>query len=506
MQQGVAGQSASQPVLQVNGLTRRFGENIAVNEVSFDVMRGEIHGLIGHNGAGKSTVINMLTGQLQADSGTIILDGVTVQFRNRRAAARQGISLVDQELSLVPALSIVENMRLGGVRQPGNTREKRARDSELLASVGLNDIDLDVRVEELSLGERQLVEIARALGQQPRVMILDEPTATLSETESQFVYAAIRKVAARGCAVIFVSHRLGEVLALCDRATVLRDARWVSTQDTAGTTVAQLLEDMLGEVPQNARKRAINTEAESVVTIRNLTVERRFEDFSLELKPATVYALAGQVGSGASEVLRALAGLHNDTTGSVQIEGKDVSLHDPVGSVKRGIVFVSNDRKSEGLFLHQSIFSNLLVTRLPSVSRFGVVESSRQQAEASALTDLVGIPRERRKQPVSALSGGNQQKVFIGRTLLRDSTRVLLIDEPTRGVDVGGRAAIHDLIRHAADKGVTVVFASTELEELLDLADVVVTMKDGRIVRTHTDTVSGSTLMQDMTHSEGAAS
>jgi len=507
MQQGVTEALEGQPALSISGLTLRFGENTAVDDVSFAVAAGEIHGLIGHNGAGKSTVINMLTGQLAPDAGVIELAGEAVRLRSRRAAQRQGIALVDQELSLVPALSIAENLRLGAPRSGSSARMTAQRDRELLERVGLADIELAARVETLNLGQRQLVEIARALGQGPRVMILDEPTATLSESESQFVYSAVRRVAAQGCAVIFVSHRLGEVLALCDRVTVLRDARLVGTRDTATSTVAELMTDMLGEAPHRASRRTTSaTETGASLVVDSLAVARHFEPFSLTTAPGTVYALAGQVGSGVSDVLRALAGLHPTATGTVALGGERVRLDDATASTRAGIVFVSNDRKSEGLFLSRSIAVNLLATRLPTVSRWGFIVSRRRRAAAASLAELVSLPPATVGRPVAALSGGNQQKVFIARTLQRPDTRVLLIDEPTRGVDIGGRAAIHELIRRAADQGVTVVFASTELEELVDLADVVITMKDGRVVREHSGEVSGSKLMHDMTQSaEGAA-
>ena len=509
MQQGLTERQEGQPVLEIDGLTLRFGDNLAVDDVSFSVAAGEIHGLVGHNGAGKSTVINMLTGQLQPDSGTIVLAGEPVRFRTRRAAQRRGISLVDQELSLVPALSIAENMRLGSVRVAGGaTRMSAGRDRELLTSVGLTDIDLNARVETLGLGQRQLVEIARALGQGPRVMILDEPTATLSETESEFVYAAVRRVAERGCAVIFVSHRLGEVLALCERVTVLRDARLVRTARSADLTVGTLMADMLGEAPKRSARRVpvANDDVSPVLSVSGLAVPRRFEPFDMEIRSGTVYALAGQVGSGASDVLRALAGLHHDVTGEVRVTGERLRLEDPAVVTRSGVVFVSNDRKSEGLFLDRSIGANLLATRLHSVSRWGFIQRRRRRAQADALAQLVALPAGLLQRSVAGLSGGNQQKVFIARTLLRADTKVLLIDEPTRGVDVGGRAAIHELIRRAADGGVAVVFASTELEELVDLADVVITMKDGRVVHHHTGEVAASTLMHDMTHTVEVAS
>lgn len=507
MHQGVTDRNLGQPILTVDGLTLRFGDNLAVDGVTFSVAAGEIHGLIGHNGAGKSTVINMLTGQLQPDSGSIALEGEPVRLRSRRAAQRQGISLVDQELSLVPALSITENMRLGGVRVAQSPRLATEREQELLTSVGLYDVGLGDRVEELSLGQRQLVEIARALSQEPRVMILDEPTATLNATESQYVYDAVRRVAAQGCAVIFVSHRLGEVLALCSRVTVLRDARLIRTTDCDETNVDDLMSDMLGEAPHRPdRSTQATTQAATMLSIRGLTVGRQLEDFTMDAAAGTIYALAGQVGSGASAVLRALGGLEQTAEGDVRIGDLKLRLADPVEASRHGIVVITNDRKSEGLFMSRSIATNLVATRLASIGRWGLINQARRRAGAAELAELVSLPEATMAAPVSSLSGGNQQKVFIARTLLNESTRVLLIDEPTRGVDVGGRAAIHELIRRAASSGMTVLFASTELEELVDLADVVITMKDGRAVAEHTGTVTASQLMRDMVQSAEEAS
>jgi ABC-type sugar transport system ATPase subunit len=507
MQQGITNLNSGQPALSVDGLTLRFGDNLAVNDVTFSVAAGEIHGLIGHNGAGKSTVINMLTGQLQPESGSIRLGSQPVRLRSRRAAQRQGIALVDQELSLVPALSISENMRLGGARTCESSRVRSDQEAALLASVGLHGIDLSCRVEKLSLGQRQLVEIARALGQGPRVMILDEPTATLNETESQFVYDAVRRVAEQGCAVIFVSHRLGEVLALCERVTVLRDARLIRTRPSAETNVHDLMEDMLGEAPHRADHGVAAAEGRaSVLSISGLAVGRELRDFSLDAAAGTVYALAGQVGSGASAVLRALGGLEPTAEGDVRIGDRQLRLADPVSAARNGIVIITNDRKSEGLFMSRSIATNLVATRLASTGRWGFINRVRRRSRATELAELVALPETVLNAPVASLSGGNQQKVFIARTLLSDSTRVLLIDEPTRGVDVGGRAAIHQLIRRAASSGMTVLFASTELEELVDLADVVITMKEGRTVAEHHGAVSSSQLMHEMVQSTEVAS
>ena len=489
-------------MIQVEGLARAFNGVPAVRDVSFTVGAGEIHGLCGHNGAGKSTVVKMLSGQLAPDSGRIAIGGQPVELRSRQAAQRAGVALVDQELSVVPALTVLENMLLGDIHVPllNRRRAALARCRRVLDDLGLERIDPDQPLSALSLGVRQLIEIAKALSQHARLVILDEPTATLTDAESSLVFAAIRRVAATGCSIIFVSHRLPEVLQLCQSVTVLRDGRRVATTPTADLTVDRLIVQMLGETPH--RLAAVGKPDQDVahaLQISRLTVPGRLRDFSLTARAGRIHALAGQLGSGASDVLRAVAGLHATATGTVELHDRPVPFRDPVAAARRGVAFLSNDRKSEGLFLDKSVAWNLTATRLPLFARTGVLQSRREQDTARALADQSRLPERRLGDPVMALSGGNQQKAFVGRCLGRDDVFALLLDEPTRGVDIGGRTAIHQLLRQAADAGLVVVFASTELEELLELGDVIVTMRDGHVVNRYEGDVDGALLMRDMT-------
>jgi ABC-type sugar transport system ATPase subunit len=490
-------------LVRVDGLVKTYGSTRAVRGASFEIGAGEIHALCGHNGAGKSTVVKMLSGQETPDAGAIRIGGETLELRSRQVAQRHGVALVDQELSVVPQLSVAENLMLGDVRTrwANRRRASAARFRALLDSVGLDHVGLDQLLSELSIGERQLVEIARALGQDARLVILDEPTATLSDVESEYVYASVRKIAAAGCAILFVSHRLGEVLALSDRVTVMRDGEVVATTSAGVLSVDTLIHQMLGEAPHRPEQTSESRpDGEVVLSIAGLTVPGRVEDFDLSLRAGTVCAVAGQLGSGASDVLRAVAGLVPDATGRVEVDRAVVRAGRPAASARAGIAFVSNDRKTEGLFLDQPISSNLLATRLSAVTRWGVVVRRRWSAALAALVELCGLDQRRVGHDVRTLSGGNQQKVFVGRCLGRDDVRVLLLDEPTRGVDVGGRAAIHALLRDAADRGLAVLFSSTELEELHELADVVVTMHKGVAVRRHEGATPGAVLLREMTH------
>ncbi|MET0522622.1 MAG: sugar ABC transporter ATP-binding protein [Jiangellaceae bacterium] len=495
---------AGDELVRVDGLVKSFGGTRAVRGASFSIAPGEIHALCGHNGAGKSTVVKMLSGQEVPDDGTMRIGGEVLDPRSRQAAQRGGIALVDQELSVVSSLTVAENLLLGDVRAGWINRGRAfgERFRTLLDSVGLGHVGLDQPLAELGIGERQLVEVARALGQDARLVILDEPTATLSDVESAYVYTAVRNVAATGCAVLFVSHRLGEVLDLCDRVTVMRDGAVVATTPVADLTIDSLIVQMLGEAPHRPDGRTGNgvDGSAEVLTVSGLSVPGRVDSFSIGLRAGRVYALAGQLGSGASDVLRAIAGLVPAATADITVDGVAVRTGHPAAAVQAGIAFVSNDRKSEGLFLDKPVGWNLLATRLPQVTRLGVLNRRRWSAALAALVDLCGLDGRRTGDAVGSLSGGNQQKVFVGRCLGRDDVRVLLLDDPTRGVDVGGRAAIHALLRDAADRGVAVLFSSTELEELLDLADVVVTMHKGVAVQRHEGDTAGSVLLREMTH------
>ncbi len=494
--------AAPPPRLEVVGIQKAYGSIQALRDFSLTLRPGEIHALCGHNGAGKSTVVKVLSGLVRPDAGRLLIDGGEVVLRTPQQAQRHGVAVVDQEISLIDVLSVADNVLLGN---PATSFLRRRRSAEavvrdLLARVGLDDLRPSTLVGALSLGERQLVEIARALGRQARTLVLDEPTATLSEGEIEQVFRAVRSVAADGTTVVFVSHRLGEVLELCDGVTVLRDGEQVATASTAQLDRETLIELMLGHQPERVEPRRPPQGRAPILRVRDLEVAPRVEAFALDVAPGEVVALAGQVGSGATDVLRALAGLTPGARGHVTLGGRRLALGAPRRALDAGLAFLSNDRKSEGLFLRRSVADNLVATRLGDLTRAGILRRRAMDATAASVAERLGLGR-RRDAPVGTLSGGNQQKVFLGRSLERPDTTVLLLDEPTRGVDVGGRAAIHALVRAAADDGVAVVFASSELDEILDLADVVVTMFAGRIVAVRRRAAASPTLLvAEMTH------
>jgi ABC-type sugar transport system ATPase subunit len=480
--------STAPTLLEVTGLSKSYGPVRAVRDLSFDVGVGEVHAVCGHNGAGKSTLVKALVGLVKPDEGTIRVDGVELSLRNPLDAQAHGIALVNQELSLVPELSVEDNIFLGGLDVPLLYRRRRLSEHArtVLDQLGLAHVQLGTPVETLSIGERQLVEIARLLVRDARLLILDEPTATLSKPEIERVFRATRDLVAQGRSVIFVSHRLDEVFELCDRVTVLRDGKRVGTHRIHEIDRRALIEHMLGEMEgaaaQVEHEHALPGTGSEIVRIEHLHVPSSVDDVSLTLETGIITGLAGQVGSGTSTVLRALGGLVPEATGSIEVQGRKVLLNTPRRSVEAGVLYIPNDRQREGLFLGQSVYRNLTVTRLGRLSRFGVLLRRRLQRTARELATRAGVPVERLGSPARSLSGGNQQKVLLGRALELEGTTLLALDEPTRGVDVGGRAEIHRLVREAARRGTAVIFSSTELDEVLDLADVVVTLFAGRIV------------------------
>lgn len=490
----------SSTMLEATELWKTFGATKALRGVSIDIRRGEIHGLCGQNGAGKSTLVKVLTGSLRPDSGSIRLLGERVRFAKSADAQAAGIAVVDQELSVVPALSVAENIRLGAKDAPLLLRRRStAREVvELLQRVGIRDLSPSTRLETLSMPLRQLVEIARLLDRDAQLLVLDEPTASLSRGDSLVIFSALRELAEHGHSVLYVSHRLDEVLDLCNRITVLRDGTRVGVHDVAEIDHEMLVRLIIGEsgtrkVIDSALRAANQHQQEpearparhSDTVIENVSLPPKVGSFSYRLHPGEIVGLAGQVGSGASEILRAVAGLEPDASVWVDQDGRKLALRKPAHAIAAGIYYVSNDRQGEGLFLQRSISTNLIAMRLRRLSKFGFVQITRAQQLARSLAQRMGVRGAHLSATASELSGGNQQKVLIGRTLDVERNRLLLLDEPTRGVDVGGRADIHTLIRTAAAAGTSVFFSSGEPDEILSLADTVITLQAGRVVAIH---------------------
>ena len=496
------------PILAVDGLTKRFGPNEVLKNVSLSLGAQEIRAICGENGAGKSTLVKIITGVHAADGGTVLVDGTPTEITDPQHAQELGIALVAQELSLAPALSVFDNIWLGNREVPlfHRRKELRERARAALEKVGLEELPLEAPVSRLSIGRRQLVELARMLTRDARVFILDEPTATLSDVEIERIFAALRALKDEGKSVIYITHRLGEVFQICDSVSVLRNGELVGTRRTAEIDRAQLMEMMLGRSLREMYPRWDSRPGQPMLEVRDLWVPPVVQNFNLTAQRGMVICLAGQVGSGATEVLRALAGLAFDSTGEVGIAGQPVQLRSVMRAQRAKMQFISEDRAGEGVFLRLNVGQNLVATRLGDHSRLGILARRGLRATAAKLAAAVGVDRARLRSQADELSGGNQQKVAFGRVIGGDEPGVLLMNEPTRGVDVGARADIYRLIRQFCDRGYCLVMASSDIEEVLGMADVIVSMYRGRQVATYQRGEADlHRVLADITHPVAAA-
>jgi ABC-type sugar transport system ATPase subunit len=472
------------PFLQATALHKRFGGVHALRGAHIAVFPGEVHALVGENGSGKSTLLNILSGQIKADSGTVSLAGRPTAFRTPTDALRSGIATVTQETTLAPDLSITENVFLGHrmVRRGLliDWRATRRRALEALRRLGL-DVDPSLPVRRLRPDQQQMVEIARALSIDARVLVLDEPTSSLTDDEVESLFARVRNLREEGVAIIFVSHRLKEVFELADRITVLRDGRTVGESPAAELDRPTLIRLMVGrsleelELPP-AQQRG----GRPALRLRGLTLPRSVADVDLDVEPGEIVGLAGLVGAGRSELLEAVFGLHRPSAGSVEIDGSHVSFRSPRQAIRGGVAFVPADRKVQGLVHEMSVRENLVMASTSRLARLRRPATRRELRVVRESFEGMRIRATSSRVPVATLSGGNQQKVVLGKWLAT-SPRVLMLDEPTRGVDVGAKSEIYQLLFHAAESGVAVLVSSSENQELLTLCDRILVMFRGRI-------------------------
>ncbi|WP_371400594.1 sugar ABC transporter ATP-binding protein [Kribbella sp. NBC_00662] len=476
--------STTAPSISVRGVGKSYSGVTVLRDVDLDIAPGEVHGLVGENGAGKSTLLKILGGVVRADHGTLSFDGEQVTFARPRDAIAQGVSLISQEGALVPALTVLENVFLGrwaqtaGVRRAGHDRK---RFDELIELTGF-EVDPRARVDLLPTGVQQQVEILRSLARGARVLAMDEPTAVLSEHEKDNLIALIRRLADSGTTILLVSHFLDEVLAVADRITVLRDGALVTTDDAATQTPRTLVRQMVGrEIDMlYSTPDPIPDDAPTVLSARGL---RRgpVQGVDLEVRAGEILGLAGLVGSGRSETLRLLFGADHATEGTVEVDGTTLTRLSPRRAMAAGIAFVPESRKEQGLVMARSVSENVALSSLPRRRVGPVVRRSAERTAVDTVSRLVDIRAAAKDAPVETLSGGNQQKALFAKWLLC-SPRILLVDEPTRGVDIAAKSHIHHLITELARDGMAVVCVSSEIEELLALSHRVLVLRHGRPV------------------------
>lgn len=468
------------PVLEMKGVFKSFGGVKALADARLSLYAGEVHALLGENGAGKSTLLKILAGVHRADSGEILLNGQPFQQNNTRDSIEQGIAVIYQEPSLFPDLSLAENVFVG--RQPvrGGLVDWAHMEDLARGFFERLGVALDPRAKArgISIADQQIVEIAKALSTEARVIVMDEPTAALSSREVERLFSVVRNLRDQGTAVVFVSHRLDEVFALCDRMTVMRDGSTVGVSLISETSESEVVRLMVGREVSELFPKLEPKIGEVVLEVKNLSLEGQFQNISFEVRAGEIFALAGLVGSGRSEVIRAVFGIEKYDSGEVLLRGKKLPPGRPSTSMSAGIALVPEDRRQQGLFMASSIARNVAVTILRRLSAGLFLSRKKEEGSAEQWASTLQLKFADLADPVERLSGGNQQKVVLSKWLATEP-QVLIVDEPTRGIDVGTKAEVHKLLSLKAQQGLAVVMVSSELPEVLGMADRVLVMSEG---------------------------
>ncbi|MEO7298057.1 MAG: sugar ABC transporter ATP-binding protein [Verrucomicrobiota bacterium] len=469
--------------LSFQKISKRFPGVVALDNVSFAIERGSCHALIGENGAGKSTLGKILAGVYHADEGAILLEGKEIYLATPLAARRLGIAMVHQELAFCPNLTVAENLCLGDLpRRFGwlNREAMREKARGMLREIGA-DIDVDESISQLSTGREQMVQIAAAIGVQAKIIVMDEPTSSLSASESEHLFALLQKLKARGITVIYVSHRMEEIFRLCDAVTVLRDGRHVATSKIAETTPDQVVHQMVGRaVLFHEPKHAARELGEELLRVENLSSPGKFSQVNFTLRAGEVLGFAGLIGAGRSEVAQAIFGLDEGATGKIFVRGQELPRASVQHSLSAGIGLLPEDRKRLGLVLTMNCRENGSLAALGKFSRFGFIKNREEKTVVQKYADRLRVQAPSIESLVAALSGGNQQKIALAKWLAREC-EILLIDEPTRGVDVGAKAEIHQLLDELACQGLAVLVISSELPEVINLSRRILVMRKGEV-------------------------
>ncbi|HEV7898319.1 MAG TPA: sugar ABC transporter ATP-binding protein [Planosporangium sp.] len=474
-------------VLALSDVGKSFGSVRALHDVSLELFAGEAHALTGENGAGKSTLVKILAGVHRPDSGQVLLDGQPITFTGPADARNAGVAVIYQEPTLFPDLSVAENIFMG--RQPRGSgrwphridrRAMHAETASLFARLGVS-LDPTAPARGLSIADQQMVEIAKALSLRARVLIMDEPTAALTPGEVRRLFAVATALRAEGAAVLFISHRLEEVFVLCQRVTTLRDGRFVASGMVADLTADDLVRRMVGRHLDTLYPKAEASIGQVALTVDRLTREGVFTDVSFQVRRGEIVALAGLIGAGRSEVARAVFGIDRWDAGHVEVAGEPLRPASPTAAMAAGLALVPEDRRAQGLVMDASIERNLALTRLRSLRRGGLMSRRRERDRAADWALRLRVKYARLSDAVTMLSGGNQQKVVLAKWLATEPA-VLIVDEPTRGIDVGTKAEVHRLLSQLAGRGLAVLMISSDLPEVVGMADRVLVMREGRLV------------------------
>jgi ribose transport system ATP-binding protein len=478
------------PYLRMHNISKSFPGVLALKDVSFELRKGEIHGIVGENGAGKSTLIKILGGAYLADSGTIEIAGESVHIHNPKDALNRNISIIYQEFNLVPTLSVAENIFLGkeivsGLLRSMNRKKMRAESQSVIEKLGLKGLDCGKRVDSLSIAQQQLVEIGKALFNNAKILVMDEPTSVLSQNETAALFELMKGLVEKDISLVFISHRLEEVIDLCDRITVLRDGECVDTLDNSKCQVSKddLIKKMVGRVLMNyfPEKKHVPTR-ERIIEVKGLTCSGMFEDINFELYGGEILGFYGLVGSGRTEIMKSIFGSLEYEEGNIYVRGKQLRISG-TGHIRRsGLVLVPEDRKSEGLVLKHSIADNICLPNLDDINRLGTIISKMKKKLVNKYMEELSINPKLPNRLAKDFSGGNQQKAVIAKWLAA-GPKIIIFDEPTRGIDVGAKAEIYHLIEELAKDGVAIIFVSSELMEILGMCDRVIVVHEGKITK-----------------------
>lgn len=475
-------------LLTASGINKSFPGVQALSDVQFDLKEGEVHALVGENGAGKSTLVRIIAGVERADSGQMHVYGQRYQPAGRADAEAHGIRMVMQELHLIVNLTVAENIfieklpsRFGFIDYPKLNRAAR----EIMHEVGLSDIDPSVPVRSLGVGQQQMVEIAAGLSQSCRILALDEPTASLTDKEIELLFGQIKELKAQGVGIIYISHRIEEVIRIADRVTVLRDGKVVSTRPTSQLKISDIIRMMVGRDLQQEHLRGAAEVGKVALRVEGLTLGDKVKDVSFEVRRGEILGFAGLMGSGRTETMRALFGADHAEAGQIYLHGSSVpvKIRNPRDAVRNAIAFLTEDRKGQGLLPALAVRENISLARLRDLCRFGLINKSEERSVARQYVDALSVRCASTEQTVGELSGGNQQKVVIAKWIFRDSD-ILIFDEPTRGIDVGAKFEIYHMLAELAEKGQAIIFVSSDLKELMAVCDRIAVMSAGRLVAT----------------------
>jgi ribose transport system ATP-binding protein len=475
--------SSNQSILELSSITKKFPGVLALDQVDFNLKEGEVHALVGENGAGKSTLIKIISGVHKKDGGEIKFKGQSVDIKGPKHSRRLGISVIYQEFNLVPYLSISENIFLGREDMKGQTiidkKEMYQKSKKILQDLGI-DIDPNTQIADLGVAMQQMVEIAKAISMDSDIIIMDEPTAALGDNEIEELFKTIDNLKEKGISVIYISHRLKELWQVADRVTVFRDGQYIATHPISETDKDLLITEMVGrELKEQFPERDAEI-GEEILSVENLNRGDLLKDISFSLKKGEVLGFAGLVGSGRTELMRCIFGADKMDSGKISIDQKEAKIENPRSAIESGIGFITEDRKKQGLVLVRSVKENISLTDLSQVMNGMILKDDKDKKLAQEYIEKLNIKTPGEEQEVQFLSGGNQQKVVLAKWLIRN-TKILIFDEPTRGIDVGAKKEVYSLINQLAEEGVGIIMVSSELPEILGMSDRIIVMNHGEI-------------------------